>query len=77
MYIRAVLHVERESQKGILIGAGAKRIREIGRIARIKIEAFVGAAVYLDLRVKVLPNWRRNANALNRFGYKLPGENAS
>ncbi|HEY4129183.1 MAG TPA: GTPase Era [Gemmatimonadaceae bacterium] len=77
VYIRAVLHVERESQKGILIGAGAKRIREIGRVARTKIEALVGSSVYLDLRVKVLPNWRRNANALNRFGYKLPGENAS
>jgi GTP-binding protein Era len=76
VYIRAVLHVERESQKGILIGAGAKRIRDIGRVARTKVEALVGTSVYLDLRVKVLPNWRRNANALNRFGYKLPGENA-
>jgi len=77
LYIRAVLHVERESQKGILIGAGAQRIREIGRAARQKIEVLVGSAVYLDLRVKVLPNWRRNTNALNRLGYKLPGESAS
>jgi len=76
VYIRAVLHVERDSQKGILIGAGGQRIREIGRLSRQKIEAFVGSPVYLDLRVKVLANWRRNANALNRFGYKLPGEGA-
>ena len=72
VYIRAVLHVERESQKRILIGAGGQRIRDIGRAARIKVEAFVGTAVYLDLWVKVLPNWRRKAHALNRFGYKLP-----
>jgi GTPase len=77
VYIRAVLHVERDSQKGILIGAGGQRIREIGRLSRQKIEVFVGSPVYLDLRVKVLANWRRNANALNRFGYKLPGESAT
>jgi GTPase len=72
VYIRAVLHVERESQKRILIGAGGKRVREIGGAARAKIEAFVGAKVYLDLWVKVLPNWRRNPNSLRRFGYQLP-----
>lgn len=72
VYIRAVLHVERESQKRILIGAGGQRVRAIGRAAREKIEAFVGAPVYLDLWVKVLPNWRRNPHALQRFGYKLP-----
>jgi GTPase len=72
VYIRAVLHVERDSQKRILIGAGGKRVREIGGAARAKIEAFVGAKVYLDLWVKVLPNWRRNPNSLRRFGYQLP-----
>jgi len=74
IYIRAVLHVERESQKRILIGAGGARVRAIGKAARAKIEAFVGAPVYLDLWVKVLHNWRRNAVALSRFGYKLPEE---
>jgi GTP-binding protein Era len=74
IYIRAVLHVERESQKRILIGAGGQRVRAIGKAARAKIEALVGAPVYLDLWVKVLHNWRRNANALSRFGYKLPEE---
>jgi GTP-binding protein Era len=74
VYIRAVLHVERESQKRILIGAGGQRIRSIGQAARTKVERLVGAPVYLDLWVKVLPNWRRNAHALNRLGYKLPEE---
>jgi GTP-binding protein Era len=74
VYIRAVLHVERESQKRILIGAGGQKIRSIGQAARAKVERLVGSAVYLDLWVKVLPNWRRNAHALNRLGYKLPEE---
>lgn len=71
LYIRTVLYVERESQKRILIGAGGQRIREIGRIARGKVEKFVGANVYLDLWVKVLPNWRKSDRALRRFGYRL------
>jgi GTP-binding protein Era len=76
VYIRAVLHVERESQKRILIGSGGSRIKSIGTAARRKIEALVGAAVFLDLHVKVLPNWRRNAAALQRLGYKVPpGDN--
>ncbi len=77
VYIRAVLHVERDSQKRILIGAGGQRVREIGRVARAKIEKLVGGPVYLDLWVKVLANWRRNVHALNRFGYKLPEEQSS
>jgi GTP-binding protein Era len=72
VYIRAVLHVERDSQKQILIGSGGQRVRSIGRVAREKIEAFLGSRVYLDLWVKVLPNWRRNTHALQRFGYSLP-----
>ena len=72
VYIRAVLHVERDSQKQILIGAGGQRVRAVGRAAREKIESFLGARVYLDLWVKVLPNWRRNTHALQRFGYSLP-----
>jgi GTP-binding protein Era len=77
VYIRAILHVERESQKQILIGAGGQRIRAIGRTARGKIEPLVGAGVYLDLWVKVLPNWRRNAHALHRLGYQLPEDRHS
>jgi len=71
VYIRAVLHVERDSQKRILIGSGGQRVRSIGQAARIKIERLLEQPVYLDLWVKVLANWRKNANALARFGYKL------
>jgi len=71
LYIRTVLYVERESQKRILIGAGGGRIREIGHYARRKIEAFLDTRVYLDLWVKVLPNWRKSDGAVRRFGYRL------
>ena len=74
IYIRAVIYVERESQKRILIGAKGARIRDIGRAARAKIERFVGASVYLDLWVKVLPNWRRKPRELRRFGFTVPEE---
>jgi GTP-binding protein Era len=70
VYIRAVLHVERDSQKAIIIGAKGARIREIGKASRAKIEALIGAPIYLDLWVKVLPNWRRDRNALRRLGYQ-------
>jgi GTPase len=76
IYIRAVIHVERDSQKGILVGNKGARIREIGRVARQKIEALVESPVYLDLWVKVLPNWRRNTHALERFGYRIPPEHS-
>jgi GTP-binding protein Era len=71
VYIRAVLHVERESQKRILIGAGGSRVKSIGTKARAKIEALIGSPVYLDLHVKVLPNWRRDSAALRRLGYRV------
>jgi GTP-binding protein Era len=76
VYIRATIYVERDSQKRILIGEKGSRIREIGRAARAKIERLVGGAVYLDLWVKVLANWRRDARALERFGYRMPQEPA-
>jgi GTP-binding protein Era len=71
VYIRAVLHVERDSQKRILIGAGGSRIKSIGTRARGKIEALLALPVYLDLHVKVLANWRRDSAALRRLGYKV------
>jgi GTP-binding protein Era len=74
LYIRAVLHVERDSQKRIVIGANGQQIKKLGRVAREKIERFVGQPVYLDLWVKVLPNWRRNRNAVLRLGYGDPTE---
>ena len=74
LYIRAVLHVERDSQKRILIGAKGQQIRSIGQAARAKVESFLERNVYLDLWVKVLPNWRKNAHAMARFGYRLKEE---
>jgi len=74
LYIRAVLYVERESQKRILIGTKGMRIRDIGRVSRTKVEQFIGEPVYLDLWVKVLRNWRKNAAVLRRFGYRIPTE---
>ena len=72
VYIRAVVYLERESQKRIFIGAGGARIREIGKAARQKVEQLIGAPAYLDLWVKVLPNWRKNPGALARLGYHDP-----
>lgn len=69
VYIRAIAYVERESQKGMLLGAGGRTIREIGKSARSKIEALLGGQVYLDLWVKVASNWRRDPEALRRFGF--------
>jgi GTP-binding protein Era len=68
-YIRAVVYVERESQKGIVIGREGRTIRDIGAAARERIETLMGARVYLDLRVKVMPKWRRRDPALKRLGY--------
>jgi GTP-binding protein Era len=75
LYIRAVVYVERDSQKRIIIGAKGTRIREVGQAARKKIESFIGESVYLDMWVKVLPNWRRSTSALERFGYHSAKEN--
>ena len=72
LYIRAVLYVERDSQKAIVIGAGGQQIKKLGRAARVKIEQFVGEPVYLDLWVKVLANWRRKRGAVTRLGYGDP-----
>ena len=71
LYIRAVIYVERDSQKAIIIGSKGGQIRGIGEAARKKIEAFLGDRVYLDLWVKVLANWRKNPGSLSRFGYQL------
>jgi len=76
-YVRAVLFVERESQKRILIGAKGQRIRSIGQSSRKKLEALIGDDVYLDLWAKVLPNWRKSASALARFGYRPPEDSAT
>lgn len=69
-YIAATLFVERESQKGIVIGKGGRMIKKIGATARKDIEDMSGRNVYLNLRVKVRKNWRNDDNALRLLGFK-------
>ncbi len=71
VYIAATLFVERESQKGIVIGEGGKMLKQIGTSARAEIEAMGGRRAFLELRVKVLKDWRNNEEWLRRFGYKI------
>lgn len=68
-YIKANIFVERDSQKGILIGKGGKMLKQVSQSARRELEAMLGTRVYLDLWVKVLKNWRKDENALRRLGY--------
>ncbi len=72
IYVRATIFVERTSQKAILIGKGGAAIKQLGQLARRKIEDFVGAPIYLDLWVKVLPKWRKDPTSLARLGFKIP-----
>src|SRR5215216_1970241 len=67
--VYANIFLERESQKGIVIGHRGSRLSEIGAAARQQIEALLGTPVYLDLRVKVLKEWQRDAKQLNRLGF--------
>ena len=69
--IRAVIYVERESQKGIVIGHGGKALKKIGTESRRDIEAFLGKKVFLELYVKVETDWRSKENVLKNFGYRL------
>ena len=69
VYIRAVIYVERESQKGIVIGARGALLRTIGQRARADVETLLGSKVYLDLWVKTRKDWRNRANALREFGF--------
>ncbi len=69
-YIRAVIYVERDSQKGIIIGKGGVAIKRMGQIAREEIELFLGRTVYLELFVKVKEKWRQREGVLKELGYK-------
>lgn len=71
-YISAVIYVERDSQKAILIGKGGAMIKQIGTAARQQLSEMLGTQVYLDLRVKTLKNWRSDETLLRRLGYRLP-----
>ncbi len=67
--IEATVYVETESQKGIVIGKGGHAIKRLGQRARAAIEEFLARPVFLSLKVKVRPNWRRDRRVLKRFGY--------
>jgi GTPase len=67
--VHASLFVERDSQKGIVIGKGGARLREVGTAARTQIEKLLGTKVYLDLRVKIAKNWQRDPKQLGRLGF--------
>ncbi|MBO1804623.1 GTPase Era [Leucobacter ruminantium] len=67
--IYASIYVERDSQKGIVIGKGGSRLRGVGERARREIEELIGRRVYLSLRVKVLKEWQRDPKALGRLGF--------
>ena len=67
--VHAILYVERDSQKGIVIGKGGARLREVGTVARVQIEKLLGTKVYLDLRVKIAKNWQRDPKQLGRLGF--------
>ena len=67
--IHANLYVERDSQKGIMIGHKGARLREVGTAARHQIEALLGTPVYLDLRVKIAKDWQRDPRQLRKLGF--------
>jgi GTP-binding protein Era len=71
LYIAAIIYTEREGQKGIIIGKHGAMLKQISSAARQEIEQFTESKVYLEVFVKILPNWRNDPAALQRFGYRL------
>jgi GTPase len=67
--VHAIVYVERQSQKGIVIGKGGERLRRVGTDARRHIEALLGTKVYLDLHVKVAKDWQRDPKQLRKLGF--------
>ena len=70
MYVRATIYVERESQKGIVIGKKGAMLKEIGALSRADIQMLLGCKVFLDLWVKVKKDWRNRDNILKEFGFQ-------
>ena len=70
VFVRGVIYVERDSQKGILIGVKGSMLKEIGQQARADMEALLGSKVFLDLWVKVKKDWRNSPKSLLEMGYK-------
>ena len=69
--IHAMIYVDRDSQKGMVIGSGGKKIKEIGSGARIEIEKLLGVQIYLELRVKVMEGWSEDSRKMKSLGYAL------
>ena len=69
VYIRATIYVERDSQKGIIIGAKGTMLKKIGAMAREDIQNLLGSKVFLDLWVKVKKDWRNRDGVLHNFGF--------
>ena len=67
--IRATVYVEREGQKGILIGKGGDTMKKIGTQARKELETILGSKIFLELSVKVQPNWRQNAALVRQLDW--------
>ena len=74
-YVGATIYVERETQKRILLGKNGQLIKQIGEGARAEIEELIGSKIYLDLWVKVWPNWRKDEHRLRWLGFALPPSN--
>lgn len=75
--IESIIYVERDSQKGMVVGQGGVKIKGIGSVARGQIEKLMGQKVFLGLQVKVLKDWSRDPEALRRLGYNIPRERGS
>ncbi len=69
LYVGAAICVERDSQKGIIIGKGGAMLKQIGSLARPELENIFGDKIFLELRVKVKKDWRNDDNMLKNFGY--------
>jgi GTP-binding protein Era len=67
--VHATIFVERQSQKGIVIGRGGERLRQVGTAARKQIEALLGTRIYLDLHVTVAKDWQRDPRQLRKLGF--------
>jgi len=67
--VRAILYVERQSQKSIVIGKGGARLREVGTAARVQIERMFGNRIFLDLHVKVAKDWQRDPKQMGKLGF--------
>ncbi len=73
LYVKATIYIERDSQRGILIGKGGRMIKKIGSLAREELEGLMGSAIYLDLDVKVQKGWRKRSELLRSLGYEDQG----